>query len=402
MDADSANSPSPIDVSPKLSDLPLEVILCLSPNHVNWARLIEFSSAQKENFDAAEIVFRQRFLQEKFEIIGTQYSKNSNDFDILLKVLQLFGHLIAQLKLDYQSLNSYQCETINQHLNAYCSGSLEEIQFVHVSDRALSELRGPFERVTFVRIDLEIVQRDTMVRYDVMFPALKRFEQDGLNGGGPVAERLNYHFEHLESVVYEAELHQKKFWPNLEKRLTINKELRHITFTLANWNHLKIVSENGTQIKSVTFKRFINNPVYEENIQLNAVKIFKFLQDDIGSRSNKIPLVFGNLEEIVCNNPADKWFDIIIQNKQLKKVRTGKLKEEHLNRIADELPNLEEFITDFNISNNTDKIVTFIGKGARLKRVQFTQLKFDTSKKAVKLLGSAWKLGAVDVFVKQS
>lgn len=381
----------------------MEIVLCFGTD-VDWVRLVDFVSSDHKNLEPAEIVFRQKYLKEKFEINGENYNKNPHDFDVLLKVLELFGHLITKLKVDYKSMNPYQCESINEHLNKYCHGSLTAIEFMNSGDDAMSELRGPFTQATYILIDAgNYGKEENEVRYDQMFPAVRHFNQTGLLPRFP--KRLEYNFPHLKTLTMEGELAESKFWPNLMKRLNLNPQLRQVTFILANWFLLKILTEKRPEIESVVFQRFNNLPLYdedEEDIRLENIKVFKFLVDDIGSRSNRIPLIFGNLEEIVCNKPVDKWFEIIIQNKNLKKVTTGEVNDEQLNQIVEQLPNLEEFVTDHKISNFTDKIVDFIQKGNNLKRVQFTQVEFDTSKKAVKLLGSGWKLGGIDTFIKQN
>lgn len=388
----------------KVGDLPLEVVLCFNEN-VNWQRLVDFVLTDRQNnLKPAEVMFRQKYIKEKFEIIGDNYvGKNPFDFNLLLSVLELFGHLIMQLRIDYKSLNKFQCETINEHLNEYCNGALTSIEFINSGDITMSELKGPFTRATYILIDSgEYQKEENDIRFDQMFPAVRRFDQAGAFSRLP--SRLDYNFPNLETMTMEPELADSKFWPNLMKRLRINPQLRHVTFILGNWYHLKIVTEARHEIESVVFERFNNLPLYDDDediIQLDNIKVFKFLEDDIGSRSNRIPIAFGNLEEIVCDKPADKWFEIIIQNKKLEKVTIGEINDQQLDQIVTELPNLKEFVTDHKISNFTDKIVSFIQKGSKLTKVQFKQVKFETSKTAVKLLGPEWKLSNFDTFVKR-
>lgn len=388
-----------------MRDLPLEVVLCFGQSAINWPRLIDFvESDRKRNLEPAEIVFRQKCLAEKFEISSEQYVENPADFELLLKVLNIFGHVITKLKVDYQHLNAYQCESINKYLNEYCYDSLIEIELMNTNDEALSELEGPFKRATHIRLHLNGYPIEgNKIRYDKIFPAVRQFDQDGLGTRFP--ERFDREFPHLESLTMEMEMAQAKYWPNLMKRLELNPQLQHVTFPLGNWFVLKIIRKQRSEIESVVFERFNNLPLYgddEPDIELENVKIFKFLDEDIGSRSNRIPLVFGNLKEIVCNKPVDKWFDIIIENRNLRKVQTGELTDKQLFKIVDKLPKLEEFITDHKIANFTDKIISFIEKGDNLKRVQFTQLTdFAVSKKAIRKLGSKWTLGGINTFIRK-
>lgn len=391
--------------TPTMRDLPLEVMLCFSQTAVNWPRLIDFvESDPKRNSEPAEIVVRQKYLDDKFEIVSDHYLENPEDFNLLLKVLKLFGQLITKLKVDYKNLNPYQCETINKYLNEFCYDSLIEIEFMNTDDEALSELEGPFKRATHIRLDLDGYPIEgNKIRYDKIFPAVRQFDQDGMGMRFP--ERFDRKFPHLESLTMEMEMYQAKYWPNLMTRLELNPQLRHVTFPLANWFVLKIIQKQRSKIESVVFERFNNLPLFEDDdpdIELENVRIFKFLDDDIGSRSNRIPLVFGNLKEIVCNKPVDVWFDIIIENKNLRKVQTGELSDKQLFKIVDKLPKLEEFITDHKIANFTDKIVSFIEKGDNLERVQFTQLTdFEVSKKAIRKLGSKWTLGGINTFIRR-
>lgn len=370
---------------------------------------MDFASSNQENRAAAETIFKQKFTRDSFEIIGEDFDPNPRkllyypkrkpvDFDVMLKILELFGHLITKLKLNYQEMNQYQCETINQHLNKFSVKSLTEIIFLCSTDTSLIDLDGPFPEVIVANFTFGSTYTNASTKFYEKFPALQKLVFNSFSVSH--SHKFEHNFPHLHTWHFDSNIFREQSRKSFEKRMELNPQLRHVTFQLTNWHLLKIISEKLPQLESIDIKRFLDNPAFEGRIEFTKLKAFEFREDYKQSYSKEFPLVFGNLEVIECYEPVDKWFEVIMQNTKLGKVRTGEISDEQLFRIAETLPDLQDFTTDHKVSNFSTKVLEFIAKASNLKRVVFTQANYNTSKTVLKELGDNWKLGGVNVLLK--
>lgn len=161
------------------------------------------------------------------------------------------------------------------------------------------------------------------------------------------------------------------------------------------------MSEWLTTLESLYLKEFIDQSIQPDKlIHFDHVKQLKFellseVDDEyfVADYSNytKIPLAFGNLEEIEYFQPSQPWFNIIMKNRQLKKLTTGKLNDEQFVRIAEELTQLEEVTMDYNACGATGMIINFLKKCEFLKRASFSKCEFN-EQEVIGKLNAAWKL----------
>ena len=91
---------------------------------------------------------------------------------------------------------------------------------------------------------------------------------------------------------------------------------------------------------------------------------------------DQFPLEFGNLEEIrfQCTMETNYWVNVMVQNKKLRKIIAGVgLQRDHLVRIADELPSLEEFTMEYirTVPETIGDIVEFLKRANHLKKAKF-------------------------------
>lgn len=361
---------------------------------------------------ALEAVFREKFLNGKFiikaEKNSTKISLSSetgkvfeeHDIDVLLNCLKNLGHLISSLKVDYEGLDTSQRSALNQQLSESCAKSLLEIKLIHSDENDFVDLSGPFVKVETVQMRYGNLKRYT-ARFDKIFPSVNQLDLNTMHYVHPGF--VEHHFVHLKNLIVE--FMDKGDISTIEKRLKLNPQLQNVSLYQCNWNILKMMSKTMQNLEQCELKGFNDFSTYEgDDIHFENLKIFRFRKfSAMVKKIPKIPLVFGNLEEIACSKPMHLWLDIIFQNKNLKIVRTGEINEQQLFQIAEELPNLEEFATGYNTYDSTNKVVRFIEKGKCLKRVAFWQSNFNSRNAIVEQLGNEWRIaeeGGRFVFIK--
>lgn len=332
--------------------------------------------------------------------IGNGSAIEHHDFDVILDILKEFGHLISKLTLDYDSVDEHHRSLLNQQINKFCAKSLTDIELIQCNENDFSEFQEPFEKVESVQMNFGHLMNATS-RFDRLFPSVRRLDLGGMHFVHP--DFVEHHFEHLELLAMESL--EKGNLRSVERRLQLNPQLKHVSLFRCNWNLLKIISETMPDLESLELNGFNDFSNYAGNdIHFEQLKIFRFQKfSGVSKTIQKIPLVFGNLEEISCSKPMDKWLEIIIQNKHLKEVTTGVINNRQLFQIVEELPELEDFTTGYSAYDSTGNVVRFMNKGKHLRKVSFWQSNFNSPNEIVEQLGNKWRFqveGGRFVFIK--
>lgn len=339
----------------------------------------------------SEIYFREKFAEQVFEISG---DRNIIDFEclfVVLEALQIFGHLISKLRINYVGFDADQIRKINTHVNDYCAKSLIHLEIDLSDAEKLSSLKGPFANVKFLELRYGFLKYNES-NFDEMFPAVRHLD---LGLMARVSGCFEHHFRHLEF------LNTKAGWSSTEKLLLLNRQLKHLKLFDGHWDLVRKISEKLTMLESLDLRQFNDRSVAPENlISFENVKSFKFeyateADEDLPTPAyetyGKIPLTFDHLEEIECFEPLDQWFDVIIRNRNLKKITTGALNDEQICRISEEITQLEELSTDYKGDDSARTIVSIIKRLRNLTIARFRKCDFD-KEKVIKQLGSEWKL----------
>lgn len=373
--------------------------------------MLNVAKTNSENRAVIEVVFKDYFSKNIFDINGVKldsnYVKRTNslDFDTLLEVFRYFGHLITKLRVYYNYLNAMQRKTLNEHINEFSSQSLIQFELDHCYDSSLVGLTGPFTKVqtVFLRMGATL---SNATNFRTIFPAIQYMNLAKMSSVQPAT--MEHHFPLMEYLIVERCLGTsgKKEMDILRRRLALNPQLRRITFSSnSNWQTLKIVSETLPHVEQIDAFGFKDDEYNGDDIHLTNVKVFKFNTIHCQpSHIPRIPLVFGNIEEILCNKPIERWFDIIIQNKNLRKITIGELNDKHLQRIATELTILDEFTMEFEkINQSIINIVQFIETAKNLKRATFLKTDIDARNEILKRVKLEWKIISKDsriVFIR--
>lgn len=366
------------------------------PNPINF-NLSTLIAEYSKNQTLAELYFQEKYARQTFEIgiARTSFDVERNYFDekgldVVFDAIKLFGHLMKSVRINNFDLNSNQTLKVNSYINEYCTQSLTHLQIDYGAADRMLNLVGPF--IHLERLDIRFgFLRFNQSNFDKTFPALVQLDIGIMTFTSGCFE---HHFPSLEYLSIGN-------WPSTEKIIQLNPQLKHVQLFHGHWDLVQKISKWLINLESLEIREFIDQSIQPDEmihfVQLKSLK-FELLSevDDeyfIADYSNhtKIPLVFGNLEKIECFEPSQQWFHIIIKNRQLKQLTTGKLNANQFMRIAEELTYLEELMVDYNACGSTGMIVNFLKKCAYLQKASFPKCHFNENEISVKL-STEWKL----------
>lgn len=365
----------------EISDIPLELLLDIF-DHLDVYSLTSAAIANPFNRHATEKIFRTKFatdfginLQKINENQFKRVSNNISEFDAILNAVEVFGHLIKNMTVNYNAFTRVESERINSYLSRYVSESLNEIDLNGCHDRKLGGLIGPFKNVKIVHLRHGEVKASS-INFKEIFSHVQTFDLTLMMSLSP--ESIDHHFPHLKSMNVEYLVASEKF----ERRLQLNRQLRNLSVYNVNWRGLRMLSELLPKLESLKLLRFYGkshfegNHIHFEHMKTFEMKVIQHFPDTMQT----VPLVFGYLEEIKFDGSCDKWFEIIVHNEHLKKIDgVGEFSDEQLQQIVKDLTNLEELSMRLNAKtiDSIEKVMGFIGRSMKLKKVTFLKMNPD-------------------------
>lgn len=372
----------------KITEIPLELLLEIYKD-LDLYDLANIAVTHPYNWQAAAVTFNDKYFGHQFIIDGQYFHEKAFEYNSTLNALKAFGHLITDLSVNYMFLNSQQSEAINKHLSEYLVDSLTDLKLVYIFPSNLIALTGPFQKVQHVCIRIGEVNN---VNFLELFPMARSFDFNLATNLAP--ECIEHHFPNLEEMRVEITLNNDS--PELRRRLQLNPQLRKLLISAGNWNGLRMISENAPSLEHLEFEEFRGESPFDGNvIQLKQLKVFRADHFTHLPHSMKnIPVVFGNLEEIECYRPYNKWFEIIIQNPTLKRIVSGEFSDEQLQRIATELIHLEDFTTGYNVEtvDIIDNVVQFFEVSKNLRKVRFYRSEPEICSAILQRLDREWSM----------
>lgn len=375
-----------------LKDLRLMDLIGVAKTHPYMQSVVEMS--YKDKFSDSQFV-----MKNYHEIIGRIEGKifYELNFDSILDVFQIFGHLIPTLFVYYGPFDDEpeKLRVFNEHISKYMSNSLTEAKFMYFHDDCLLGLQVPFtklENLTLINVAIDQVNSNNM-NFCEMFPVLRRLSLIGSSSYiNPIS--LEHHFPNLEFMEIGHELNQKHSISVLERRLKLNPQVRHLLFHKADWDVLEAISKNVPNIEQLEIYRFnASSDTNDSEILFQNLKVFS-IEKSFGNIS-RVPIAFGSLEEFSYDRSMELWIDIIIQNKRLKKLKTRFLTDNQIERITDKFPHLVEFTVKFLYIPTHNSITTigrFIERAHNLKFFTILKTDPDTSSVLKNLLTPQWNV----------
>lgn len=360
-------------------DLPVELLLTIA-EMLTLGDLNMFAKIHPHTHHIASTVFKNQFGGEKHMIsTGWIYASKGGYFepignmDVMYLALKMFGHLMTNLTIDYCSFSDWESGMINSRVSKYLKNSLTEIIITDGSRGTKNQLvtlkflDGPFENVKTVHFDgCRLSRQPTNLSH--IFPALETLHilDTTLN----LPSIIYHHFPHLMEFKESSYFNR---YNELDEFLQLNPQLRNLTVNAIKWNTLKMISETQSNLQHLQIN-ILDGKVFEgdEVLRFEHLKSFKLKKFNNFSRDEDLPIVFGDeIEEILDWTKENALIQIILRNTNLKRVSAFNLGKEMFQRIAEELPNLDEFRIAFDVESEitVHDIIRFIGTAKNLMKL---------------------------------
>lgn len=103
--------------------MPFEVLLDIY-EFLDRNSLTNVAKTHPLNLGAAEYIYRNKYAIETFDIRGVKvfdgiWHNDNNNLDAVLNSLEVFGHLITKLRLNYSDFDNKQRDRLNQYIKNY-------------------------------------------------------------------------------------------------------------------------------------------------------------------------------------------------------------------------------------------------------------------------------------------
>lgn len=369
---ESKEAPNNVQRSTKITDLPLELLLlifeCLDLNN-----LASVSKIHPNTLIAAEMLFRNKYHEKVYNI------DKKADFHIF----KAFKHLIKKLEFSCQYDDPNSLLDFNRSMN---KSNLISVTLWKCNDNSFKYLTHAFKNVENVRLrDCSLKQTDL----NEIFPAMKSFDIQSVqkNQMDPVV--TVQHFPHLKEF-------RDEFNTNtdfLKWRLRLNPQLKQFYTHIHEWNDIRIISQMSINLERLDLEfdgNYYGSTFRGDPIQFPNLKAMRIA----GHFNDIVPMVFGNLEDFSCRTLVDQLFRVVLQNKKLRKIATYDFTDDQFQRITDELPNLEEIMTGYDVSKDgrVDTVVQFMLRSDKLRKFNFWKTNYQTLNTVADRLSPHWNM----------
>ena len=302
---------------------------------------------------------------------------------------EYFGHFIREFKFKYNERASVKIlEPLLKPIRKYVTEFVNEVHFTfHVHEieyrirYPLDESNFTFPNVKVARVDYCRINATTLYQ---MFPAVRSLDLETCG----VSPHL-LHLPHLERLKVP-----NIILPSFKLTLELNPQLRHISITgLDRWELVQALNEIRPDIESLEFSA--SNLDFQPVVRFARMKVFKWKYSGYFGHQ-PVPLEFGSLEEIDfnCQELTTYWINVMMENKNLRKITAHfGLIRTYLQRIADELPNLEEFTMAYSRDDfkSVRNIVDFLQRANQLEKATFLNLEQNACDEAAEQVKNEWK-----------
>lgn len=398
-----------------LMNLPVELRMDIF-EQLNFTELITLSRALPHDHYVIGRLFRNMMKNREFRILCDGYSREirvfygdfllaniryanvGEHFDEILDFLQSFGHCISKLKISYLSyVDKKLRESLHRRIRENVAGFVNEIEF-NLDDKSvdscLSDLTVPFASAKVVKLEKTEINATILHQ---MFPAVQHLDLGSIK----MNESLS-HFSNLERLTLPSGWGVKEFnLPLFRETLELNPQLKHLSIPECHrWDFLQTLNEIRPDIENLEISNF--NYYDHENVieplRFAKMKVLKCIsynerreEDD-----NRIPLEFGNLEEIEFQgiHLTDYWINTTMQNEKIRKVTSlNVFRRGDVERIANALPNLEEVSMRYSAAEDriVQEMVGLLQTAHQLKKVSFLYLNADQCNAAAQQLINEWQ-----------
>lgn len=293
---------------------------------------------------------------------------NQTVIDSMLNTLEIFGHLITKLTIDYTDIDVDNCVRINEHLTKYVSDSVSYFIIQEFDSDNIVGLTGPFKKVDTLRLETGYLCADDFNLNEV-FPAVSYIH---FQSKTVWFKLLLHQLPHLKRLSICGDFFTNS--SDVERRLQSNSQIEILEVKRCDRNFLKMIERSLPNLEFLDIDVLDSDSVFHgDEIRLESLKKFMVSQPWESHQMRvgvvSAPVVFGNLEMFLYWLDTEKWVEVMLQNKKLSKIFLGSPTDEVFQRIVTELPNLEILWTDYRVESIDDvkKVVRFIEMAPNLK-----------------------------------
>lgn len=359
-------------------DLPVELLLTIF-ERFNLAHLNGLAKIHPYTQHVASRVFKVKFAAEEYSINkdGLFLRRNQEtrmieigDKDVMYLALKMFGHLISNLTIDYYLLDEWESGIINGRISKYLGNSLTELTITNYLKRGahLKYMLGPFKKVETVYFQSCSLGRH-QGNLSRIFPALQKLHFTNVDMVFQSA--IGHHFPHLCEFKESSSIR----YDRIDNLIKLNPQLLTLIVDKMNWNCLKVISDTYQNLEHFELQELLGNEFKDDELHFNHMKTFKLVKMNGFPYEMELPFVFGNDIVDIFDWTTDKnRIEYILRSKSVKTLNIGSLGKKDLQRIAEELPNLEEFTVFYVDSNDAvNTVVSFIETAKQLKKITIMQ-----------------------------
>lgn len=374
-------------------------------SHLDLSNLIKIAKTHPRFRDISNIKIGKTISQFEIWTNGYEVGRSPMHSIVILDLIKYYGNHIKKLKVNYVGDNQTEDKTFNRYITRYVGPWLKEINIETFSYHSYDPLigLGSFPTTECVSIT-ENPRYKTLSNLNLakMFPAvhvldIKEMARD--------SGKWIQHFPHLEHLTFPIWLTRNSSNHRMVAQiLQLNPQIRHLGVPACDWKLIILLNKIRPDIESLTLSEMVfhNGESIFKPLRFRNLRKFVCFGSD-PHENNPIPLAFGNLEEITFSGiHAQHWIDIMLKNKNLKKIfARNSLNDAQLQKIANSLPNLEEFtmvkssLTNMHAYLASDNgIVQFMKNAIKLKMFTLKsrlQNNFEGNYSFINQISNEWK-----------
>lgn len=323
-------------------------------------------------------------------------------YEIALKFLRIFGHLITKMEFNGDKFYTYQIMAIGHSIAHHCSNSLVELEINHGDDYLISDSARIFSKVT----TLSLWMHKYLDRFQLnrIYPKL---ESLNLIGDSIEYKSLAQQYAHLTSFrvhLFASRSHDSA----VEKILRENPQIRslHLT-TLPSVDLLQFISKHLRDLDSLSvettpfgFPEPPNSNGTRQTIHFESVKHFQIeIKGRARSPPEVFPITFQQLKscEIIAASLDGIPKKLIEQNVGLKSLSIPATTKGHafsqiLEFLTLSLHDLEEINVSWSSNVHEEETLRLMTQFDRLRKIGFTVWDDSNRIALMRIIPTNWKV----------
>lgn len=271
--------------------------------------LLKVSDASKSFKKAVDLAYANKYgkvptnvsllKQNEFYILRSN-EITINSLLLSLRLLRCFGHLIRDLRIQYQFMHEPR---LDYYISEYCANSLDEIGIFFPAKEAMGNLTKPFAKCK--KVGLIAVHSDNkFTDFNQWFPQMRTLNL--LVSHSANLSYLDKHFPNLENMkvgdIVEISRRISHFEPNVSNLLRSNPQFRDLEFGVSlNGAFLQSISAYLQRVEILTI---FCDSLFSSDGVINFERV-KELTLHLENYTPNIPLSFPQLQMLTINVGCD-------------------------------------------------------------------------------------------------